>query len=51
MHKVFLFFISLMFCGHAFAQPNENRVALVMGNSAYKSAPLKNPTNDAKTSS
>jgi formylglycine-generating enzyme required for sulfatase activity len=48
MHKVFLFFISLMLCGHAFAQPNENRVALVMGNSAYKSAPLKNPTNDAK---
>ena len=48
MLKVFLFFISLILCGHAFAQPKENRVALVMGNSAYKTAPLKNPTNDAK---
>jgi len=30
------------------AQPKENRVALVVGNSTYKSAPLRNPTNDAK---
>ncbi len=27
---------------------NETRVALVIGNSNYKSAPLRNPTNDAK---
>lgn len=48
MSKVVLFFISLILCGNAFAQPKENRVALVMGNSSYKTAPLKNPTNDAK---
>ncbi|HEU0201392.1 MAG TPA: caspase family protein [Burkholderiaceae bacterium] len=29
------------------AQGNDSRVALVIGNSAYKSAPLKNPVNDA----
>jgi len=35
--------------GHPFAQINQtsNRVALVIGNSAYKGAPLKNPVNDA----
>ena len=27
--------------------PNEQRVALVIGNSAYKEAPLRNPANDA----
>ena len=30
------------------AASNEARVALVIGNSNYKSAPLKNPVNDAK---
>jgi uncharacterized caspase-like protein len=29
------------------AQPNEGRLALVIGNSAYRLAPLKNPVNDA----
>ena len=29
------------------AQQTENRVALVIGNSAYKTSPLKNPINDA----
>jgi len=29
------------------ADPNELRVALVIGNSAYQSGPLKNPANDA----
>jgi len=48
MSKVVLFFITLILCSQAFAQPRENRVALVVGNSAYKSAPLRNPTNDAK---
>ncbi len=31
----------------AFAQQKEQRVALVIGNAAYKSSPLKNPVNDA----
>ena len=30
------------------AASNEARVALVIGNSNYKSAPLRNPANDAK---
>ena len=42
-----LIFLSLECC-QALAQTKENRVALVVGNSAYKSAPLRNPTNDAK---
>ena len=29
-------------------QPKESRVALVIGNGTYKTAPLKNPVNDAK---
>jgi formylglycine-generating enzyme required for sulfatase activity len=40
--------LSIVFSSASFAQPKENRVALVVGNSAYKSAPLRNPTNDAK---
>jgi len=46
----FLTFFLLIFgwCSQALAQPKENRVALVVGNSAYKSAPLRNPNNDAK---
>jgi uncharacterized caspase-like protein len=31
----------------ALAQPNDGRIALVIGNSAYRLAPLKNPVNDA----
>ena len=48
--KIFATFIALAlcWCSQAIAQPRENRVALVVGNSAYKSAPLRNPTNDAK---
>ena len=38
----------VVFSNASFAQPTENRVALVLGNSAYKSAPLRNPTNDAR---
>ena len=30
------------------AASNEQRVALIIGNSAYKDSPLKNPVNDAK---
>ena len=40
--------LSVVFSSASFAQPKENRVALVVGNSTYKSAPLRNPTNDAK---
>lgn len=40
--------LSILFSSAVFAQSKENRVALVVGNSAYKSAPLRNPTNDAK---
>ena len=29
-------------------QPKESRVALVIGNGAYRTAPLRNPVNDAK---
>jgi hypothetical protein len=35
-------------CIAAHAQPKEQRVALVIGNSSYKSSPLKNPVNDAR---
>jgi hypothetical protein len=31
----------------AFAAPDPTRVALIIGNAAYKQAPLENPTNDA----
>jgi len=31
----------------AAAQPQESRIALVIGNSAYRAAPLKNPLSDA----
>ena len=34
--------------GSAFAQQKEQRVALVIGNSAYKQGPLRNPVNDAR---
>jgi hypothetical protein len=43
-----IFVLLAVFSNASIAQPKENRVALVMGNSAYTSAPLKNPTNDAK---
>ena len=38
----------LFFAGAAFAQNTKNRVALVIGNAAYKRAALANPVNDAK---
>lgn len=44
----FLILLLIAFSSASFAQPKENRVALVVGNSAYKSSPLRNPTNDAK---
>jgi formylglycine-generating enzyme required for sulfatase activity len=47
LHRWFILLL-IVFSNACFAQPKENRVALVVGNSAYKSAPLRNPTNDAK---
>lgn len=44
---IFAFFIGLV-CFFANAQQKEQRVALVIGNSSYKSSPLKNPVNDAR---
>ena len=46
--KVFLalFFIILIYPSSSFAA-TEQHIALVIGNSAYKSGPLKNPVNDA----
>jgi hypothetical protein len=52
-----LFFVSVLFTGSLFAQnrelvrensSEEQRVALVIGNSAYETSPLKNPVNDAR---
>jgi hypothetical protein len=39
---------ALLLTGSAFAQQKEVRVALVIGNSAYKQSPLRNPANDAR---
>lgn len=38
---------SLLHCCFVAAKPDEARVALVIGNSSYRSAPLANPANDA----
>ena len=45
---VVLFFTIFGWCSQAFAQAQETRVALVIGNSNYKNSPLKNPVNDAR---
>jgi len=46
--KKILLFIAVSLCAMmSQAQQTENRVALVIGNSAYKTSPLKNPVNDA----
>lgn len=37
-----------VYCSSSSSQQLENRVALVIGNSTYKSKPLKNPVNDAR---
>jgi len=41
-------FVLLIFAGAAFAQDAKNRVALVIGNAAYKRSALANPVNDAR---
>ena len=53
--KLLLAFAFLLFTLPAYAEEKGialtglNRVALVVGNSAYKFAPLRNPVNDART--
>ena len=42
----FVLLLCLAWASHA--QQREQRVALVIGNAAYPSAPLRNPVNDAK---
>jgi len=44
MNKILLILVLLIFSYTAFA---EERIALVIGNSAYKTLPLSNPVNDA----
>jgi uncharacterized caspase-like protein len=50
--RVLLFgWLSVVLAGNALAaagSPSDSRLALVIGNAAYKSSPLKNPVNDAR---
>ena len=49
MFRPFLtFLISFLLLGASFAQQKETRVALVIGNSTYKTSPLRNPVNDSR---
>jgi len=49
MFRPFLtFLISFLLLGSSIAQQKETRVALVIGNSAYKTSPLRNPVNDSR---
>jgi uncharacterized caspase-like protein len=45
---VALALVTMLFASFASANSGERRVALVIGNSTYKTGPLKNPTNDAQ---
>lgn len=45
---VTLLLLCLCLAGSTLAAGNEARIALVIGNSAYKTAPLKNPAKDAR---
>ena len=47
MKNVLVFIAISLWAMLSHAQQTETRVALVIGNSAYKSSPLKNPVNDA----
>jgi len=38
----------MLVCITSYAQQSETRVALVIGNSTYRAAPLKNPANDSR---
>lgn len=52
MNRILCFFTLLLFCSAiSFAQKGDygnNKTALIIGNSLYEDAPLKNPENDAK---
>ncbi len=48
LRKITLFSLFVVFCiPHSSYAAAEQRIALVIGNSAYSSGPLKNPVNDA----
>lgn len=47
MKLIFKTAIVFLICHHSSLAMAEKRVALVIGNSKYQSAPLKNPSNDA----
>jgi hypothetical protein len=46
--KKLLFLLMVFFSISGLCQQKEQRVALVIGNGAYKASPLKNPVNDAR---
>lgn len=46
MVRLLVWLVVGLLCGSALAQ--ERRLALVIGNAAYRSGPLKNPVNDAR---
>lgn len=46
--KIFFIMLILIFAGSVSIVHASNRVALVIGNGAYKISPLKNPANDAR---
>ena len=48
MVRAAICFLIIVFAGAAFAENAKNRVALVIGNAAYKRGVLANPVNDAK---
>ena len=48
MGKLATFLFVLIFSITGLCQQKEQRVALVIGNGAYKASPLKNPVNDAR---
>ncbi|MBT5229495.1 MAG: caspase family protein [Methylococcales bacterium] len=48
MKKTISGFLVLFLWASSFQASAENRLALVIGNSDYKTAPLKKPVNDAK---
>jgi uncharacterized protein (TIGR02145 family) len=47
MNKICLIFLGLLVAFSSFSQNEEKRIALIIGNSNYENAPLKNPVNDA----
>ena len=43
-----VFFLAALACTGAQAAPSEPRLALLIGNAAYKASPLRNPVNDVR---